>query len=382
MSDCLKRVLRTPLIVLGLAIIGGCSTSGIRMAGSAGATDQIAGEAAAPPVNMITPQLLQIEKERRDKDAGADISQLLIPPAPYTIESGDQISIVVWDHPELGGGTITAHAASAASAAGGGFNSTMPVIPASFVVNQEGAIQYPYVGMLKIAGLTEPQARELLTTRLAHYINKPSLTLTVQSYRSKRIYVDGEVKTPGVQTINDIPMSLVEAINRAGGFQPNADQSQISLNRKGVSHRINLPQLVQRGVNPGDLMLVNGDVLRVRSRDESKVFVSGEVLGPRAMQMHNGRLSLSEALGESGGINPLTGDARQIYVVRKSTAEAVVYQLSATSSGALALAEGFELEPKDIIYVAATPLTNWYRTISQIFPGASMPSATALIPPR
>lgn len=380
MNDCLKRVLRASLIVLGLAVMGGCGTSSMRMAGNPGpgATDQNAGETAAPPVNMITPQLLRVEKEKRDKDAGADISQLLTPPTPYIIESGDQISIVVWDHPELGGGALTANSASAIT---GGFNSTMPVTPASFVVNQDGAIQYPHVGMLKIAGLTEPQARELLTTRLAHYINKPNVTLTVQSYRSKRIYVDGEVKTPGVQTINDIPMSLVEAINRAGGFQPSADQSQISLNRKGMSYRINLPQLVQRGVNPGDIMLVNGDVLRVRSRDESKVFVSGEVIGPRALQMRNGRLSLSEALGESGGINPLTGDARQIYVVRKSTAEAVVYQLSATSSGALALAEGFELEPKDIIYVAATPLTNWYRTISQLFPGG-MPSAAALMPPR
>jgi len=375
MNDCLKRVLRTSLILVGLAVIGACSTSqgGIHMGG--GAADQNAGEAAVPPVNMITPQLLRAEKERRDKDAGADISQLLTPPAPYTIESGDQISIVVWDHPELGGGAMTASSAGAT----GGFNSSMPVTPASFVVNQEGAIQYPHVGMLKIAGLTEPQARELLTSRLAHYINKPNITLTVQSYRSKRIYVDGEVKTPGVQSINDIPMSLVEAINRAGGFQPSADQSQIALNRKGVSYRINLPQLVQRGVNPGDIMLVNGDVLRVRSRDESKVFVSGEVIGPRALQMHNGRLSLSEALGESGGVNPLTGDARQIYVVRKSTAEAIVYQLSATSSGALALAEGFELEPKDIIYVAATPLTNWSRTIGQLFPNG-MPSATAILP--
>ena len=379
MNDCLKRVLRASLIVLGLAVIGGCGTGtgGMRLAGSAGSADQGTGEAATPPVNLITPQLLRAEKERRDKDAGADISQLLTPSAPYTIESGDQISIVVWDHPELGGGALTASSAGMTT----GFNSTMPVTPASFVVNQDGAIQYPHVGMLNIAGLTEPQARELLTSRLAHYINKPNITLTVQSYRSKRIYVDGEVKTPGVQTINDLPMSLVEAINWAGGFQPNADQSQISLNRKGVSYRINLPQLVQRGVNPGDVMLVNGDVLRVRSRDESKVFVSGEVVGPRALQMHNGRLSLSEALGESGGVNPLTGDARQIYVVRKSTAEAIVYQLSATSSGALALAEGFELEPKDIIYVGATPLTNWYRTISQLFPGG-MPSAASLIPPK
>jgi polysaccharide export outer membrane protein len=376
MNDCLKRVLWTGVTVLGLAAIGGCGSmaAGMRFDGGGAKGEGSSAEVTAPPINLITPQLLRAEKERRDKDAGADISQLTIPPAPYTIESGDQISIVVWDHPELGGG-------GGVSAGSAGFNSSSPVAPATFTVNQRGEIQFPHVGMVKIAGMTEHQARELLTSRLSHYLNKPNVTLSVQSYRSKRIYVDGEVKTPGIQTINDIPMSLIEAINRAGGFQPSADQSQIILNRTGVASRINLPQLVQRGVNPNDIMLQSGDVLRVRSRDESKVFVSGEVIGPRALQMHNGRLSLSEALGESGGINPLTGDARQIYVVRKSAAEAVVYQLSATNSGALALAEGFELEPKDIIYVAATPLTNWYRTISQIFPGG-MPSPASIIPVR
>lgn len=376
MNDCLKRVLRTYVSVLGLAVIAGCGsmTSGVRFDSAAAQGGGASEPVTAPTVNLITPQLLRAEKERRDKDAGSDISHLIAVPAPYNIESGDQISIVVWDHPELGGG-------GNASAGSAGFSSNTPVAPAMFIVNQQGAIQFPHVGMLKISGLTEHQARELLTSRLSHYLNKPNVTLSIQSYRSKRIYVDGEVKTPGIQPINDIPMSLVEAINRAGGFQPSADQSQIILNRNGTAFRINLPQLVQRGVNPNDIMLVSGDVLRVRSRDESKVFVSGEVIGPRALQMHNGRLSLSEALGESGGINPLTGDARQIYVVRKSAAEAVVYQLSAGNSGALALAEGFELEPKDIIYVAASPLTNWYRTVSQIFPGG-MPSPASILPGR
>lgn len=375
MKKYLKQILCMSFTVLELALIAGCNatTSGVRFHdGSGGAGGSEAASASA--VTMITPQLLRAEKERRDKDAGADIGQLLTPPIPYTIESGDQISIVVWDHPELGGGTGGAGSLS-------GFNSNTPVAPAIFTVNQQGVIQFPYVGSLKISGLTEHEARELLTVRLTRYINQPNITLSVQAYRSKRIYVDGEVKTPGVQNINDIPMSLVEAINRAGGFQPSADQSQLTLNRKGSIYRINLPQLVQRGVNPADITLSNGDVLRVRSRDESKVFVSGEVVGARALQMHNGRLSLSEALGESGGINPLTGDARQIYVVRKASAEAVVYQLSANNSGALALAEGFELEPKDIIYVAATPLTNWYRTISQLFPGG-MFSPTTMIPAR
>jgi polysaccharide export outer membrane protein len=377
MKDYVQSLLTTALAMLVLAAIAGCGSmaTGFRFdAANTNSTQGASDEASGPPVNIITPQLLRAEKERRDKDAGADISQLLERPVPYAIESGDLISIVVWDHPELGG-------AAAASGASSGFDSRSPASPTTFTVNQQGSIQFPHVGMIKVAGLTEEQARDFLTTRLAHYLNKPNVTLSVQAYRSKRIYVDGEVKTPGVQNINDIPMSLVEAINRAGGFQPAADQSQIALSRKGINYRINLPQLVQRGVNPGDIILVNGDVLRVRSRDESKVFVSGEVIGPRALLMHNGKLSLSEALGESGGVNPLSGDARQIYVVRKSLSEAVVFQLNASNSGALALAEGFELEPKDIVYVAASPLTNWYRTVSRLFPGG-MPSAASILPAR
>ena len=242
-------------------------------------------------------------------------------------------------------------------------------------------VQFPYAGNLKLAGLTEEQARSLLTTKLAYYINKPKVTLRVQSYRSKRIYIDGEVKLPGLQAINDIPMTLIEALNRAGGLLPTADQSQISLNRAGTSYRINLPQLVQKGVNPASIMLANGDVVRVMSRDESKIFVSGEVTTPKALTMHNGRLTLNEALGESGGINPLSGDSSQVYVVRKSATQPIVYQLDAKAPGALAMAEGFELYPKDVVYVAATPLANWHRTISQILPSALSGAVSAVANP-
>jgi polysaccharide export outer membrane protein len=86
--------------------------------------------------------------------------------------------------------------------------------------------------------------------------------------------------------------------------------------------------------------------------------------------MHNGRLTLNEALGETGGISPTTGDARQVYVIRKSPDGTRVYQLDARRAGALAMAEAFELRPKDLVYVAASPLANWHRSLSMLFPGA------------
>jgi polysaccharide export outer membrane protein len=94
--------------------------------------------------------------------------------------------------------------------------------------------------------------------------------------------------------------------------------------------------------------------------------------------MHSGRLSLNEALGEAGGINPQSGDASQVYIVRRSAEQPVIYRLDAATPGALAMAEGFELDPKDLVYVAATPLANWHRTISQILPGALSSAVSAV----
>jgi polysaccharide export outer membrane protein len=334
-----------------------------------------------PVLRPITPQLVKTERELREKQVTQDISKLLGRPAPYTIESGDVLSVVVWDHPELSNAATVATGMPAGLGSDASTSATTAP-PAGFMVDHEGMIQFPYAGPLKVAGLTQDQARNLLATRLSKYLKQPKVTLRVQSFRSKRVYVDGEVKNPGLQAINDIPMTLVEALNRAGGVLPTGDQSQIIINRSGTNYFINLPQLVQRGVNPSSIMLANGDVVRVRSRDESKVFVSGEVVSPRALPMHNGRLTLNEALGESGGINPISGDGSQIYVIRKQGAEQVVYQLDGRSPGALAMAEGFELSPKDVVYVAATPLANWHRSISLILPGALSSAVGAVGPTR
>ncbi|MDB5824170.1 MAG: hypothetical protein JWR21_2874 [Herminiimonas sp.] len=369
---------------LALPLLSGCASVGPGMhfesvRSASNAADEREAAADIPTeFKPITPALVKSENALREKRKSQDVSKLVGTGGPYKIESGDMLSIVVWDHPELSGAALIAPANMAAGAAGPAANNT-PSAP--FVVDHQGMVQFPYAGPLKLAGLTEEEARTLLSTRLSKYINKPNITLRVQSYRSKRVYVDGEVKVPGLQAINDIPMTMIEAINRAGGLLPTADQSQIALIRQGVTYPISLPQLVQKGINPASIMMVNGDVLRVLSRDESKVFVSGEVTQPRALLMHNGRLTLNEALGESGGVSTISGDASQIYVVRKSPTNPVVYRLDAKAPGALAMAEAFELDPKDVVYVAATPLANWHRTISQILPDAVSGALAAITRP-
>jgi polysaccharide export outer membrane protein len=330
-------------------------------------------EAGGPATVLIDAQVIEAERLKRETNINQNIAHLIVTdPPPYTIDRGDILSIVVWDHPELAGQGVAASAT---------VPETNPsASPAGFVADPEGRVQFPFAGEFTVAGLTEEQARSLLKKRLSRFLADPNVTLRIQAYRSKRVYIDGEVKSPGLQPINDIPMTLMEALNRAGGLLPSADQSRIALERGELRYMIDLRALVAQGINPGNVMLLHGDVVRVHSRDESKVFVSGEVVAPKALTMHNGSLTLNEALGESGGISPLTGDARQVYVVRKSPEGTRVYQLDARTTGALAMAESFELSPKDLVYVAASPLANWHRNLSMIFPGALTQALTVAKP--
>lgn len=361
---------KNSLKVLGAIVLAaglfGCASHATNLPLADGISGQPE-EAGTPfATTPITPALVEALRAQLEQQASQDIQRLLGVPHQYVIGAGDVLAIIVWDHPELASAVMTTPTPGSAGIDPAA--TTSP--PAGFVVDHQGMVQFPSAGKLKLAGLTEEQARDLLASRISRYINKPSVTLRVQAYRSKRIYIDGEVKVPGLHAINDIPMSLVEALNRAGGFLATADQSRIVISRADESYQLNLLQLVQKGINPARIMLADGDLIRVLSRDESKVFVSGEVITPRSLTMHNGRLSLNEALGESGGVNPITGDGRQLYVVRKSTQKPIVYQLDVSSPGALAMAENFELHPKDVVYVAASPLANWNRAISLIFPGA------------
>jgi len=328
-----------------------------------------AAQEAPPPGSLtpITPELIRQQRASRSTDIAPDVKKLFDLPKPYLIGAGDVLNIVVWDHPELAitpAGSLATDASSL-SAVGNGYN-----------VSTQGLVQFPYVGTLKLSGLTEYDARDLLTQRLAKYIKDPQITVRIQSYRSGRVYLDGEVRLPGLQAVTDIPMTLPEALGRAGGFTATADRSAIAITRNGATTLVNLPQLTARGINPSNILLGNGDLVRVLGREEAKVFVLGEVLRPITQTLRDGHLTLNEALGDSGGVNPISGDPRQIFVIRAAnTDQPKLYHLDASSPTAYALAEGFELQARDVVYVDPAPIVRWNRVISLILPSAQVVSS-------
>ncbi|MFF7399643.1 polysaccharide biosynthesis/export family protein [Achromobacter sp. NPDC008082] len=321
------------------------------------------------PIKEITPALVVDDLRARQALINNDgVDRLVGSVEPYRIGPGDILSIVVWDHPELVLPTQT-------YAIGTGvteliMGDTASGIP-GYTVSSTGYIQFPYAGLLKVAGLTELQARNLIVNSSGKYIQDPQITVRVLGYRSKRVYVEGEVKLPGTVAINDIPMTLLEAVNRAGGLLPTADRSAVYVIRDGRRTRVNLPALIERGQDLNQVMLKSGDIVRVTPRDDSKVFVMGEVFLPTTVVMRDGRMSLTEALGMAGGPNQLSADASQIFVVRSTEdAKPQVFHLNSKSPQGLAVGAKFELEPKDVVFVDTAALVRWNRFISNLFPSA------------
>lgn len=277
-------------------------------------------------------------------------------PADYRIGPGDILNVTVWDHPEL---TIPAGSFRAADQTGN-------------VVAEDGTIFYPYVGMLRVAGLTTREVRTILAQRLARHIEKPQVDVRVIAFRSKRVYVVGEVARPGQQEITDIPMTLLDAVNRAGGFTRDADHSQVQLTRAGTTWRVDVQALYEEGAIGQNVMLQPNDIVNVPDRALNKVFVLGEVQKPGSFFMNKRRITLAEALADAGYINQQSANPQWIFVMRGQADQPELFHLDSKSPDALLLADRFPLRPRDIVYVDTAEVARWNRVISNILPTATL----------
>jgi polysaccharide export outer membrane protein len=97
-----------------------------------------------------------------------------------------------------------------------------------FLVTKEGTIRLPLIGSIRIEGMTEDQASDYLIEEYKKYLRKPYVTVKLEN---QRVYVLGEVQSPGMVPVYNGTVNLVEAIARSGDLTDFARRTNIKILR-------------------------------------------------------------------------------------------------------------------------------------------------------
>jgi len=126
----------------------------------------------------------------------------------YKLQPGDVLNVSVWKEPELTG---------------------------DMLVRPDGGISLPLAGDIDAAGHTSVEVRDIIVERLAKYIPKPAVAVSVKQALGNQIFVLGKVNRPGPYPMNR-PVDVMQAISLAGGTTPFAALNDIRVLRRDGQH--------------------------------------------------------------------------------------------------------------------------------------------------
>lgn len=230
------------------------------------------------------------------------------PPGNYVVGPLDALVITFYDEPELTG---------------------------KFTVETDGTFTYPLIGRVRAGGLTLREVEATLEQALVErgFYKDPQLAVSIETYRSQRVYVVGEVRSPGAYSMSGT-MRLVEALALAGSTTPTAsgeavivhatneaivvDPNTITAPAPGADSassavtRVDLREL-ENGDISQNVALRNGDTIFVLRAEN--VYVFGQVKSPGAYPLRQKNTTVLQALALAGGVTD-RGATGRVQIVR------------------------------------------------------------------
>ncbi len=240
-----------------------------------------------------------------------------------------------------------------------------------YLIDEDGMIDLPFIGKIKIADLTLNEAQNILMDIIDNYYKNPDIQLKIETFNSSKVHIVGAVRNQITINLDQKPIKLIEAAIQAN-FNPSAADKLFGtkgfLRRDGKVYKINLANAFQSLDEKENFYLKKDDVIFV-DRNSDSIHVFGEVMKP-GVYYPNLDYSLTELISTSG-LNQLTANAKKIYVLRESREDFLkinIFQLDIRNPVNLIVGRKFMLQEKDIVFVPPAEIVKWNRTISLLLP--------------
>jgi polysaccharide biosynthesis/export protein len=263
-------------------------------------------------------------------------------------------------------------------------------------VDQRGSIYVPYAGEVPAAGRTIPEIQQAVVGRLQNRAIEPQVVVSLNQQHSSVVSVLGDVNTPGVLALNSVGERLLALIARAGGPRFEAIESYVTLQRNGKRVRVLLSRVVHDPrenifIRPNDVIFVS---------HEAPTFTALGALNQNVFGFNSEiafdveTLTLAQAVGKAGGLTDQQSDPAEVYVYRyedrhflekfgidttRFTYDRIptIYHLNLRDPSGYLLAAGFQMQSKDVMYVANARVVDYYKLLTLINNTAATTSNTA-----
>lgn len=253
------------------------------------------------------------------------------------------------------------------------------------VVDTTGVIKVPYAGNIRVVGRSAESVQAEIESKLAQRAIQPQAVVTMVTQRGSEISVLGDVNAASKFPLNPNGERILEAISRAGGIKSPGYETYVTLQRRAQSVRVPFDSLVR---SPQENVYVQpGDVIYV-SRSPRSYTVLGATGVQSRMPFPDERLTLSEAIGASGGLVDSRASPGSVFLYRAESRDLLarlgadlskfdpslthiptIYKADLQRPSAIFSARKFEIRDKDVIYVAdsdSLEVVKFFQVVSSI----------------
>jgi len=282
------------------------------------------------------------------------------PSLDYVIGSGDVLLVTVAGKPEFTAAVPTGNSKVQGSR-----------------VDGTGCIHLPFLGGVKVAGLTIAQSREKLQQSLQKYVKEPWVVVEVAEYRSQPLYLLGQFRNSGTYYL-DRPLTLVQGLSLGNGFDPAANLRGARVSRGSRIMRVDLADLLLNGDARQNVWLQAGDTIYIPDNRSQQVFVFGAVKKPGPVPFPSAGLNLAQAVA-AADFRDAGFDIKHLRIIRSispTRGELLVVDFDMILRGE---AVPLPLQDGDIIYVPKNSFGSWNDVIAEILP--SLQTVSAILQP-
>lgn len=231
-------------------------------------------------------------------------------------------------------------------------------------IDNKGMISLPYVGQQFVAGMTPMQVESMIRRQLKGVTSDVQAHVELVGDLSGSVLVAGAVKAPGRFSTLQGPLTLLDAINQAGGpvLEPHLVTVTIRNGAKATT------------VNYEDILSGNNVVLQPNSeivleRARQRFVAMGAVSDPGLHDFPQQNTSLLDALGSIGGLKENSANPQGVFVFRLregKEARPIVMRIDMRDPAAIFYARQVMLRPDDTIYVTNAAVYEWQKVITPI----------------